>query len=141
MFGGTTAVKFLLAGGIAGVVSRTATAPFDRLKVFLITASPEELGVPRSQANMNFTDLAMKSVKEGAAKNGVSGAAQGAVVGGAKVAQKGSRAIVNAISSLYRGGGVRAFWVGNGVNSAKILPVSSHLQDQTLGPLEVTMFS
>ncbi|KAJ3003911.1 hypothetical protein NUW54_g5063 [Trametes sanguinea] len=39
--GGSTAVKFLLAGGVAGAVSRTCTAPFDRLKIFLITRPPE----------------------------------------------------------------------------------------------------
>lgn len=33
------AIKFLLAGGLAGMVSRTCTAPFDRLKVYLITTS------------------------------------------------------------------------------------------------------
>ncbi|KAH0839862.1 mitochondrial carrier [Lanmaoa asiatica] len=38
---GHTAVKFLLAGGMAGAVSRTCTAPFDRLKIFLITRPPE----------------------------------------------------------------------------------------------------
>ncbi|KAI0284382.1 mitochondrial carrier [Russula aff. rugulosa BPL654] len=39
--GGATALKFLAAGGVAGAVSRTSTAPFDRLKVFLITRPPD----------------------------------------------------------------------------------------------------
>ncbi|TFK55973.1 mitochondrial carrier [Heliocybe sulcata] len=39
--GGSTAVRFLLAGGVAGAVSRTCTAPFDRLKIFLITRPPD----------------------------------------------------------------------------------------------------
>lgn len=36
-----TAFKFLMAGGMAGAVSRTCTAPFDRVKIFLITRPPE----------------------------------------------------------------------------------------------------
>ncbi|KAF8914681.1 mitochondrial carrier domain-containing protein [Mucidula mucida] len=38
---GHTAFKFLMAGGVAGAVSRTCTAPFDRLKIFLITRAPD----------------------------------------------------------------------------------------------------
>ncbi|KAF5388157.1 hypothetical protein D9615_000463 [Tricholomella constricta] len=45
---GSTAVKFLLAGGVAGAMSRTCTAPFDRLKIFLITRPPDLGGTPLS---------------------------------------------------------------------------------------------
>ncbi|KAJ3505885.1 hypothetical protein NLJ89_g7175 [Agrocybe chaxingu] len=48
---GHTALKFLFAGGIAGAVSRTFTAPFDRLKIFLITRTPEVVGPANSQAS------------------------------------------------------------------------------------------
>lgn len=77
----TGAGKFLLAGGIAGAVSRTATAPFDRLKVFLITSGKR----PGS-----------------ASARGRLGAA---------------------VRHLYKQGGVRVFWTGNGLSVLKIFPV------------------
>ncbi|KAF8314793.1 mitochondrial carrier [Clavulina sp. PMI_390] len=106
-FVGSTAIRFFLAGGVAGVVSRTATAPFDRLKVYFITAAPEQLlGAPPPAAAKAAGDAVAHAVKNGGAS------AAAGVVG---------RAIV----SLYRGGGIKAFWVGNGLNSAKILPESA----------------
>ncbi|KAI9448192.1 mitochondrial carrier [Lactarius indigo] len=89
--GGMTALKFLAAGGVAGAVSRTATAPFDRLKVFLITRPP---------------DLGGTSLHPDA---GV----------------RGAKAIMSAIARIYAEGGVPAFWVGNGLSVAKILPESA----------------
>lgn len=78
------------------LVSRTATAPFDRLKVFLITRSPELSGVKLTSA----TDPS-------------------------KTASQGFRAIFNAIGRIYTEGGVRGFWVGNGLSVAKIFPESA----------------
>ncbi|KAI0677578.1 mitochondrial carrier [Trametes maxima] len=89
--GGSTAVRFLLAGGVAGAVSRTCTAPFDRLKIFLITRPPE-LG-------------------------GTSLTPQAPV--------RGLKAIGGAIARIYAEGGVLAFWTGNGLSVAKILPESA----------------
>ncbi|KAJ7276469.1 mitochondrial carrier [Mycena haematopus] len=88
---GHTALKFLLAGGIAGAVSRTCTAPFDRLKIFLITRPPD--------------------------------------LGGATLTPKptigGARIIASAVARIYAEGGVLAFWTGNGLSVAKIMPESA----------------
>jgi len=86
-----TAGKFLLAGGIAGAVSRTCTAPFDRLKIFLITRPPDLGGLSLSP----------------------------------KAPVRGVRAIASAVTRIYAEGGVLAFWTGNGLSVAKILPESA----------------
>ncbi|CCF54623.1 hypothetical protein NDA11_004683 [Ustilago hordei] len=103
MIHGAVALKFLVAGGIAGAVSRTATAPFDRLKIYLITTA-------------RAPDVA-EAAK--AAASGQSGATS-------KAAGQGIGILREALSSLYRdGGGLRAFWVGNGLNCLKIFPESA----------------
>ncbi|TIB67582.1 hypothetical protein E3P77_01440 [Wallemia ichthyophaga] len=80
---GSQALRFLLAGGIAGAVSRTSTAPFDRLKVYLITTT--------KKTNMS-----------------------------------GLSALSSAMHKIYiQGGGLTAFWVGNGLNIVKIFPESA----------------
>ncbi|KDN48537.1 hypothetical protein K437DRAFT_255514 [Tilletiaria anomala UBC 951] len=105
MIAGSVAIKFLLAGGIAGAVSRTATAPFDRLKVYLITTS-------RSSATVQL-------LNEGLIKGSTMPTAQ-------QAGARGVGLIGEAIHSLYRGGGgIKAFWVGNGLNCLKIFPESA----------------
>jgi len=96
MVGHSQAFKFLLAGGIAGAVSRTATAPFDRLKVYLITRSAGPIS------------LSSAAVSPGEA---------------VKQTTQGAKALVGAVTQLYKEGGLRAFWVGNGLNVIKIFPV------------------
>ncbi|KAI9304635.1 mitochondrial carrier domain-containing protein [Cunninghamella echinulata] len=83
------AYKYLAAGGIAGAVSRTCTAPFDRLKVYLITQTaykPTKSTVPNANASLS---------------------------------------ILSAVRNIYSQGGLRAFFVGNGLNVFKIVPESS----------------
>lgn len=59
MVGHSQAFKFLLAGGLAGAVSRTATAPFDRLKVFLITSS----GLPSAPSDASASQKSKKGIQ------------------------------------------------------------------------------
>ncbi|MCO5596353.1 hypothetical protein L7F22_050414 [Adiantum nelumboides] len=96
-------IKFLLAGGIAGAVSRTATAPFDRLKIYLITS-----------AQMPATQQVSASM------------AKTPVEASTKLASRGAGMLGQAIFALYKeGGGLKAFWIGNGLNCLKIFPESA----------------
>jgi len=80
--GSSAIVKNLCCGAVAGAVSRTCTAPLDRLKMVM------------------------------QAGGGVGGGFDG------KFALRG------AIKDIYRDGGWKAFWRGNGTNVLKIMPES-----------------
>ncbi|KAF7546019.1 hypothetical protein G7046_g9428 [Stylonectria norvegica] len=86
---------YFLAGAIAGGVSRTATAPLDRLKVYLLvntTISSETAGVALKQGR-----------PIAALKNAV-------------------RPFGDALKDVYKSGGLRSFFAGNGLNVIKIMP-------------------
>ncbi|KAL2222125.1 putative calcium dependent mitochondrial carrier protein [Thermoascus aurantiacus ATCC 26904] len=93
----TPHLGYFLAGGIAGVVSRTATAPFDRLKVYLIA----QTGVKNSTA---------RAAKEGAPL---------------QAAGRASRTLIEATKELWRAGGIRSLFAGNGLNVLKVMPESA----------------
>ena len=90
-------VGYFVAGGIAGVVSRTATAPLDRLKVYLI-------------AQVGVKDDAINHAKSGAPL---------------KAAKTAGRPLVEATQALWRMGGMRSLFAGNGLNVIKVMPESA----------------
>ena len=72
--GGTSAFVTLVAGGVAGAISRTSTAPLDRLKVIM------------------------------------------------QAQTEGKMSIFQGFKGIYREGGVKSFFRGNGTNVVKIIP-------------------
>ncbi|KAI6350666.1 hypothetical protein MCOR25_010493 [Pyricularia grisea] len=88
---------YFLAGAIAGGVSRTATAPLDRLKVYLLVNTKARTS----------------------AEAAVAAAAKGQPL---KAVKNAGHPIAAAITSLYRSGGLRTFFAGNGLNVIKIMP-------------------
>ena len=78
---------YFVAGGVAGVVSRTVTAPLDRLKVYLI-------------AQVGIKDDAVKAVKSGAPM---------------KAAKTATRPLLDATKTLWRMGGIRSLFAGEDI--------------------------
>ncbi|KAF9104420.1 hypothetical protein BGX27_010110 [Mortierella sp. AM989] len=96
--------RYLLAGAIAGAVSRTATAPLDRLKVYLITKSETTLTGPAAEAGLKHIPK---------------------LTGSNFVAPVKKRLLWTAITELYHQGGLKTFFRGNGLNIIKIAPESA----------------
>jgi solute carrier family 25 phosphate transporter 23/24/25/41 len=86
---------YFLAGAIAGGVSRTATAPLDRLKVYLLVNTTTR------------TETALGALKQGRPLMALKYAAQ---------------PFTDAVKDLSRSGGARGFFAGNGLNVVKIMP-------------------
>ncbi|PHH82964.1 hypothetical protein CDD82_4182 [Ophiocordyceps australis] len=86
---------YFLAGAIAGGVSRTATAPLDRLKVYLLVNT------------RNSSETAATALKQGRPIDAIKNAL---------------RPFKDAVRDLYRSGGIRSFFAGNGLNILKIMP-------------------
>lgn len=90
---------YFLAGGLAGTISRTVTAPLDRIKVYLIAKTD--------------TPTATKAIVD---------VAKGEA---ALAAKRVAGPLKECVQALWRAGGVRSFFAGNGLNILKVLPESA----------------
>lgn len=124
-----TGLGYFLAGGFAGVISRTATAPFDRLKVYLIAQSGDPLKKPAATAAAGAAQTATKTAASAVAAEAASAAATTATKTKKSVfeaiSQSSSSPIVRAVRHIWSQGGIRSFFVGNGLNVIKVFPESA----------------
>lgn len=98
-------VGYFLAGGLSGVVSRTCTAPLDRVKVFLI-----------ARTDLNSTLLTRKTAIQKMAEEKEH----------RRIPKKKIQSpLVRAARTIYRQGGIKAFYTGNGLNVFKVFPESA----------------
>lgn len=121
---------FFLAGGLSGVVSRTCTAPFDRIKIFLIARTDLSSTVLHSKKEI------ARQISKGASQKIIDEARQKLAVAQQEAAAakqlvhdqhpKTIRSpIIQAGRTLWKQGGFRAFYVGNGLNVFKVFPESA----------------
>ncbi|PIC19588.1 hypothetical protein B9Z55_025081 [Caenorhabditis nigoni] len=97
--------RHLVAGGVAGAMSRTCTAPFDRIKVYLQGKKEYDKlfkqiypGLPGIYNDDLFQVNSTKTNKLG---------------------------VVSCVHLLHAEGGLKSFWRGNGINVIKIAPESA----------------
>ena len=118
-------VAKLLSGGVAGAVSRTATAPVDRLKTIMQTGR-----LPKGLAKDVYGDVHETSTTDRAASHAAASSSSEPKTENQRPKRKGTprapgkRAptLREAARAVYREGGARAFWRGNGANVLKVVP-------------------
>ncbi|KAJ2899777.1 Calcium-binding mitochondrial carrier SAL1 [Zalerion maritima] len=86
---------YFVAGALAGGISRSATAPLDRLKVYLLVNTRSSTVVASQAVQSGKPWRAMRHL---------------------------GRPVIDAVKDLWHQGGFRTFFAGNGLNVVKIMP-------------------
>ncbi|CAH2353112.1 truncated non-functional calcium-binding mitochondrial carrier Sal1p-1 [[Candida] railenensis] len=123
---------FFLAGGLSGVVSRTCTAPFDRIKVFLIARTDLSSTILHSKREI------ASHIANGASKHVIEEARKKVAAAEMELAEQIKKnphqhnspktirsPIIQAARTIWKQGGLKAFYVGNGLNVLKVFPESA----------------
>lgn len=119
-------IGFFLAGGLSGVVSRTCTAPFDRIKVFLIARTDLASTVLHSKSEIEkqiYTSSGKRSMQ--AAGKQLMDSTRDALYRIAEHPKTIRSPIIQAARTIWKQGGLKAFYVGNGLNVLKVFPEAS----------------
>lgn len=99
--------KQLVAGAVAGAVSRTGTAPLDRLKVFM---------------QVRVLERPTPSSRHGPLERTPKSPCLAAQVHASKTNRLN---ILGGLRNMIQEGGMRSLWRGNGINVLKIAPESA----------------
>ncbi|KAK9463485.1 mitochondrial carrier domain-containing protein [Lipomyces oligophaga] len=117
-------IGYFLSGGIAGAISRTATAPFDRLKVYMIAHTRE--AIPESVVATARTAAFAKASSTASSTVAANTATQARAAPALRSGVNGARSpMLEACVTIWRHGGLSNFFVGNGLNILKVFPESA----------------
>lgn len=114
---------YFLAGGLAGVVLRTATAPFDRIKVFLIARTDLLSTVLHSKLEIENTAAKLTLMLKEARKRLSQSQGLNISLVQEHPHKKTIRSpMIQAARTIWKQSGFRGFYVGNGLNVFKVFP-------------------
>jgi len=99
------AMRLLLAGGISGCLTKTTTAPLERVKILL------QLQTMKDAVSKVGTGVGGRPLKAAAASRAASSGTSTTL------------GIFGTVSSVLKNEGVLAFWKGNGANCIRVIPV------------------
>ncbi|VDN22860.1 unnamed protein product, partial [Gongylonema pulchrum] len=124
--------KHLVAGGVAGCMSRSSTAPLDRVKIYLQVIDigedslvPEDFSQQEIASGFWWKHLVAGGVAGCMSRSSTAPLDRVKIYLQVHATRLNRLRFPKAVRLLYEEGGLKSFWRGNGVNVAKIAPESA----------------